>query len=404
MKAIEGGLSEGDRASRITALVRQLGEAARALEELVAGEVDAVVDPANGSAYILRHAQAALRRSEARMRLLLEQVPAVVWTTDLDLRLTYIGGRALDGLNGRGEELTGRALADLAEEERGLVSVVAAHHRALEGQKASYEATLADRVYQGMVEPTYDEAKRISGCAGVGVDVTERKEVQAALMESEKLALTGRMATSLAHAINNPLQSVIGCLSLAQEDLRAGRDALQYVEVALQELERVADLIAQTRDLNRRPDEGGRKATDVNALLERVLALTERECREGDVEVVWKPGAGLPRPWLLTGRMQQVFLHIVLNAVSAMPGGGRLVVWTEGSSGPSGVGIHFADSGRGIPAQDLARLFEPFYLTRVAGLGLGLFVGQHIVKEHGGRIDVQSVEGQGTTFSVWLPA
>jgi PAS domain S-box-containing protein len=235
-------------------------------------------------------------------------------------------------------------------------------------------------------------------------DVTERKQAQAALIESEKLALTGKMAASLAHEINNPLQSVIGCLSLAEEDLAEGKDALQYVEIALEELERAADLIARMRDLSRQPEAGEQEPTDVNALVERVLTLTKKRCQERHVEVGWKPEADLPTPSLLVGRMQQVFLNLVLNAVDAMPDGGRLEVRTGRTNEPKGVQIRFADSGVGIPADDLPHLFEPFYTTKATGLGLGLYISHGIVKDHGGRMDVESVEGEGTVFSVWLPA
>jgi len=102
--------------------------------------------------------------------------------------------------------------------------------------------------------------------------------------------------------------------------------------------------------------------------------------------------------------MQQVFLNLVLNAIEAMPGGGRLGVYTSRTSGPAGVSIAFADTGQGIEAQDLPHLFDPFYTTRARGLGLGLYVSHNVVEEHGGHIEVESRLGEGSTFAVWLPA
>jgi two-component system NtrC family sensor kinase len=212
------------------------------------------------------------------------------------------------------------------------------------------------------------------------------------------------MAASLAHEINNPLQSVIGCLSLAEEDLAEGKNPLQYVGIALEELERAADLIARMRDLNRQHEADKQVPTDANALVERVLKLTKKKCEERHVEVAWKPGTDLPRALMVADRMQQVFLNLVLNAVDAMPGGGRLEVCTDRTAEPSGVQVRFADSGVGIPAADVPRLFEPFYTTKATGLGLGLYVSHGIVENHRGRMDVDSVEGEGTTFTVWLPA
>jgi PAS domain S-box-containing protein len=392
------------RDARIAALVRKMSSAERALQELLAGEVDAVVDPVSGMPLVLRHAQQALRQSEARMRLLLDQMPAVVWTTDLGLRLTSASGRALGDLGASGSELVGRGLAELAEERKGLQGVLTAHKSALSGHRAAFEAELEGRAFEGCVEPTCDRAGQISGCVGVGLDVSERKRAEAALIEAEKLAVTGRVAASLAHEINNPLQSVIGFLSLAMEDLRAGKDALRYVEIALNELERAADLVAHMRDLNRRPDALPRKRSDVNTLVERVLALTRKRCQDRGVEVVWTPGQDLPQPVLLANSLQQVFINVVLNAVDAMPDGGRLEVATALGADPPAVEVRFADTGVGIPEADQPRLFEPFFTTKAVGLGLGLSVSQEIVHAHGGRIEVESREGTGTTFTVWLPA
>jgi two-component system NtrC family sensor kinase len=234
-------------------------------------------------------------------------------------------------------------------------------------------------------------------------DVSERMRAQAVLVESEKLALTGRLAASLAHEINNPLQSVVGLLSLAEEDLAQGRDASQYVQIALEEVERAAELIARLRNLSRPQQTGERKPAEINALVERVLTLTQKKCQESQVKVEWAPGADLPVPWLACDHMQQVFMNLVLNAVDAMPDGGRLEVSTERTLEPPGVTVRFADSGMGISPEDLPHLFQPFYTTKSMGVGLGLYVSKQIVESHGGRIELESAPDKGTTFGVWVP-
>mgnify|MGYP000532501899 CR=1 FL=1 len=102
-------------------------------------------------------------------------------------------------------------------------------------------------------------------------------------------------------------------------------------------------------------------------------------------------------------RCRQLFLNLLLNALEAMPGGGRLQVSTAKSEDPAGVRLTFSDCGRGIPAAALERVFEPFYSTKQDSLGLGLFISHSIVQEHAGRLEVDSQEGVGTTFSIWLP-
>lgn len=234
-------------------------------------------------------------------------------------------------------------------------------------------------------------------------DITERKQTQAALIQAEKLAITGKLAASLAHEINNPLQTVIGCLGLAEETLAVGGDLSRYLEIGREELQRTARIVAQLRDLQRPWEPEEREPTDVDTVLERVLTLSRKQCQERRVEVVWRSAEDLPPLMLVPNRMQQVFLNLLFNALDAMPDGGRLQVSATCSSQPDGVRVSFTDSGLGIAPDLLPQIFEPFYSTKADGLGLGLFISQNIVEEHGGCIEVESRLGEGTTFAVWLP-
>ena len=235
-------------------------------------------------------------------------------------------------------------------------------------------------------------------------DVTERKETQDALIQAEKLTIAGKLAASLAHEINNPLQSVIGCLGLAREVLAAGEGAGRYLDVAHQELRRVAQIVAQLRDLHRPTGSEEREAVDVNAMVEQVLTLTRKKCEERGVEVTLNEMADLPVLTLAPDRVRQVFLNLVLNALDAMPEGGQLRVDTARTRRPSGVRVSFSDDGEGIPPQVLPQVFDPFYSTKPDGLGLGLFISRGIVEQHDGHIEVDSQVGKGTSFTVWLPA
>jgi signal transduction histidine kinase len=138
--------------------------------------------------------------------------------------------------------------------------------------------------------------------------------------------------------------------------------------------------------------------------VEKALLLTRKRCKDWGVKVAWLPAAGLPSVSLVPDRIQQVFLNLVLNAVEAMPGGGDLRVDTSSTDQPRGVRIRFTDTGVGIEADRLPRIFEPFHSTRPEGLGLGLYISKRIVDEHRGQINAQSSVGEGTTFTVWLPA
>jgi PAS domain S-box-containing protein len=231
----------------------------------------------------------------------------------------------------------------------------------------------------------------------------ELKQTQAQLLHTEKMSALGRLAASLTHEINNPLQSVIGCLDLAKEELAEGENVDEYLRIAREEVQRVAHTVAQMRDLSR-PASEKKGPTEVNALVEQVLELSRKRCDENQVEVVWKPAADLPRLLLMADQIKQVFLNFLLNAIEAMPGGGQLRVSTAYTSHPAGVRIEFTDNGVGIAPDALPQVFEPFYSTKPEGIGLGLSISYTIVERHGGHIEVESRVGEGSTFTVWLPA
>lgn len=233
-------------------------------------------------------------------------------------------------------------------------------------------------------------------------DIGEQKRTQKALIQSEKMVLMGRMSASFAHEINNPLQSVIGCLGLAEEMLEEGSKVAPYLQIAMDELERAAGIVHQLRDLGRSPKTHEKTPVDVNALIENILLLMRKRFEKEKVQLVWAPGNGLPPVRMMRDRMHQVYLNLFLNAIEAMPDGGELHVRTEFTP-PAGVRVTITDNGVGIAADKLERIFEPFHSTRPDGLGLGLYVSKSIVDEHEGSIQVQSTRGEGTTFTIWLP-
>jgi PAS domain S-box-containing protein len=235
-------------------------------------------------------------------------------------------------------------------------------------------------------------------------DVTEQRQAQAALVESEKMAIVGQLAASLAHEVNNPLQAVVGCLGLAQEVLEEGGGVGRYVDIALEEVERAVRVMRHIQDLSRRSDQHEREAADIGDLLDKVLLLTEKRSRDAGVEVMLSLADDLPALWVVPDQIQQLFLNLVLNALQAMPDGGQLRVHAVPTDAPAGVEVSFSDTGTGIPADVVPRLYQPFETTKVTGLGLGLYVCHTIVELHDGRITVDSHPGQGTTFAVWLPA
>jgi PAS domain S-box-containing protein len=234
-------------------------------------------------------------------------------------------------------------------------------------------------------------------------DVTRDKQMQAALVHAEKLSMAGRLAASLAHEINNPLTAALGCADLAIEDVRDGQDPSPHLNIICNALEQAARVVHRLREIQRPPPSEEMRPTDLNDLVENVLLLVRRQAESAHVEISWQPEENLPQPLVGIDGIQQVFLNLALNAIEAMDEGGHLAVRIRHAPSADRVGVEFVDDGPGIDPQALEVLFEPFNTTKASGSGLGLFVSQNIVQQHGGTIDVETVPGRGTTFTVWLP-
>lgn len=353
---------------------------------------------------------AALRLSEARLRAIFAAAP-------IGMLLATPGGQllqanpALQELLGYGEaELQERTFTDLLAAGADHLDVNRRLDAALTAQKLPFRSDITlrrkdgPRIWAHMTLAQVRAAPEAGNLAVVMIeDVTEARKTQGALIEAEKLAITGRLGASLAHEINNPLQSIIGCLGLAEETLAEPAEAGRYLAVAREELHRVARTVAQLRDLQTVSQPEQPEVVDLNDMLSQLLTLSTPKCTEQGIQVVWRPARRLPPLLVVADRIRQVFLNLLLNAIDAMPQGGQLMIRSTQSRNPAGVRVAVRDSGAGIPLAVLERVFEPFYTTKKKGLGLGLFTSRTIVERHHGSIEAHSRPGQGTTFIVWLP-
>jgi signal transduction histidine kinase len=215
-----------------------------------------------------------------------------------------------------------------------------------------------------------------------------------------------RLAGALAHEIKNPLSTIRLNMELLAEDLEesqlpALRRAAKRVDVTKQECLRLQNLLddflnfAKARRLNLKP-------TDLNAEIEETLEFFKPEAAAAGVEVIRYLDPELPRVMLDGESFRSALINLLLNAKQAMPGGGQLVVRTTAIG--ETVILHLIDTGVGIDDHTAAHMFEAFYSTKPGGSGLGLPTTTKIVEAHGGRIHVQSAVGQGTQFTIELPA
>ena len=251
-----------------------------------------------------------------------------------------------------------------------------------------------------------DETGDVTSMLGVSMDISTLKHAQEALLQSEKLAAAGRLAASISHEINNPLESITNLLFLVAGDPNLSETTRSFVAQAEQELARVSHIATQTLRFYRqstRPTNA-----DVPALLDSVLTLHRGRFANMQVEIVrqYRSKSSL---LCFEGELRQVFTNLVGNALDAMTGKpGRLVLRTTDrvnwSNAKSGIRVTIADNGSGIPPDILMRIFEPFYSTKGnRGTGLGLWVTKEIIQKHKGEVKVRSRVGVGTVFSVFFP-
>ncbi len=353
-----------------------------------------------------KDAEEALRRSEQRFRSLVDAADEMIILHDPnDGRIEFAHVPERFGV--QEADLLGKTVSafDLPEEtteafQESLQQVVKT------GQSISYETGIVvgnkQFAFLSTLSPLTDDDGDVTGVLSIAHDITQRKRMEEEFLHTERLATTGKLAASVAHEINNPLQSVLGCLGLAQEALLDGREVGQYVQIAREEVRRIASIVSHMRNLYR-PSSGKRRFTNIKHLLDEVLQLTAKSRRDQGVDVTWQVSADLSPLFIEPDQIRQVFLNLILNAIAAMPHGGDLTVRATKTTEPDGVEVLIRDTGVGIPEDVRPHIFDAFFSTKPDGTGLGLTISAGIVRQHKGTLTVESEPGKGSTFRVWLP-
>jgi len=277
--------------------------------------------------------------------------------------------------------------------------------KALAGEWTTETVRTSDRWIRSVAAPIFLNGKILGGVA-VNTDVTQTRLQEEALRRSEKLAAVGQLASSIAHEINNPLESIMNLLYLIRQS-DSMEDMQHYTALAQSELARVAEITLQTLRFNRQNSKP--VEVDMAELLRTVMALYTGRILVRNIDADLKMIES-PRVLALEGEIRQVVNNLVRNALEAMGSGGCLLVrlhpQQHRSSGANGVRFTVADTGEGIRREIEDHLFEPFQTTKeMTGTGLGLWVSKGIVEKHGGHIRARTRrgEGHGTVFAVWLP-
>ena len=233
-------------------------------------------------------------------------------------------------------------------------------------------------------------------------DVTERERLQARLTEAERLAAAGELAASVAHEIRNPLAAIVNATTLlGVEETLTGEERAHTLGVVKKEARRLNRILSDFLSFAR-PREPKRLVGDIREIVDQVVALIRDDAsRARDVEISVRVDPEVSPFAFDADQITQVVWNIALNGVEAMDGSGRLGITVGLREGQ--VAIDISDTGRGMPAEERRRVFEPFYSRKPAGTGLGLTIARRIVATHGGRIEIESTPGRGTCFTILLP-
>lgn len=357
----------------------------------------------------LQQAEAESRRERDRLDLIIENVghPIVVCDSSGNFILFNRRAELLFQENERFKSSAAAAVRTNAVKLTSFISTLASASET--GRQAEIELIDPEAGRSLPMEITarevLDATGQVTAVVSILHDLTEireleRRRVEQHLFESEKLAAIGRLAASIAHEVNNPLEAIKNALYLMQST-GDGKNA-RFLEIARKETERVSHIIRQMLGFARRPGEVD--WVDVNQLLEETLVLLEKKMRQLRIRITRQFDEQLPPVRARADQLRQVFLNLIINAQQAIEGEGQIVISTsryEQALQPSIV-VQLSDSGIGIAEDDLARIFDPFFSTGKKGTGLGLWVTQDIVRQHGGRIEVSSEVGRGTVFSIVL--
>jgi PAS domain S-box-containing protein len=254
------------------------------------------------------------------------------------------------------------------------------------------------------VSPIRDWHGRVIGASKILRDVSARKRLEQALLQAEKIAATGRMAATIAHEINNPLEAVMNLMYLLRPMI-ADPTGIRYFQSVETELGRVSHIAKQTLGYYR--EQAPASSASIGEIVLNAIAIYEPRCMAAGIEI--KKAINSTRKIVLRrGEMMQVVSNLMMNSIYAMQAGGVLSISVEDAAGsPDGIVLTVQDDGVGIGEAELPRVFEAFFTTRsTVGTGIGLFVAKQFVEGHGGQIEIaskQNGEDHGTTVHVYLP-
>jgi two-component system NtrC family sensor kinase len=246
------------------------------------------------------------------------------------------------------------------------------------------------------------ESGDVIGAIEISRDITKDINLQKAMINQEKLASIGRLSAGVAHEINNPLTTILTTAMLLQEDLDPDDTNYHELDTVSRETLRCRKIVTSLLDFARQT-KPMKKESEVNDLVQESVALTRKQAVFKDVNLTQQLSDNLPSIFLDRGQIQQSIINLIQNAIEATAPGGSITVTSRFERRNKNIEIVIVDTGEGISAEDLDKIFDPFYTTKQEGTGLGLAITLGIIEQHGGTIEVASKKDKGSTFKIKLP-
>jgi PAS domain S-box-containing protein len=350
-------------------------------------------------------AQGAIQRLAA----IVDSSDDVILSKDLNGIITSWNGAAKRLFGYTAEEMIGQSILklipdDLRDEEKRIIESIRAGQRVehFETVRLTKDGNLIE--VSVTVSPIRDERGEVIGASKILRDISDRKRIERSLTQAEKIAATGRMAATIAHEINNPLEAIMNLLYLLRPKI-TDEEGRNYLSTAEEELRRVSHIAKQTLGYYR--EHAAATKASLSEIAEHAVAIYEPRCSAAGISISTSFNSSC-KPRLRRGEVMQVISNLIANSIHAMPNGGRLSVAVEDTDKPViGTVLMISDDGEGITSSDLPKVFEAFFTTRsTVGTGIGLFVAKQFIEGHGGQISITSqrdAENHGTTVRIFIP-
>jgi len=400
----EGLMYRSDRALRHIEINGNLQPETAASKGRILGTIRDVTE--------MRKGEAELRESAKRLSELAAIVASsddVILSKDLDGIITSWNDAATRVFGYKAGEMIGTSILKLIPEhlhsdEKTIIENIRAGRRIehFETVRLTKRGELID--VSVTISPVKDAQGRVIGASKILRDISTRKRMERSLLQAEKIAATGRMAATIAHEINNPLEAVMNLLFLLRPKV-IDEEGLNYLTTAESELGRVSHIAKQTLGYYR--EHAAASMASLAQIAEHAITIYEPRCTAAGITIE-KSLLSSRKVVLRRGEMMQVISNLIANAIYAMPDGGVLSISVRDAATPAdGVVLSIADNGAGIAPDVLPKVFDAFFTTRATvGTGIGLFIAKNFIEGHGGQISIEShtePEKQGTTVRIFLP-